>query len=260
MTAAAKTYGRIIHAGGQDLADTVLEMEIQQAVSFMEEQATAPTHAGHAGPTDGVGGYGEWSGSANRARIIAKHSSKLLAHGSATAMANQGLAAPPSTTAAAAAAASTASTSTTLLVPPAATLLHQLPQPPQSPATSASAAAAAGFIKAPPPPKEKEKILAPHARIAGVLMLIQIATHAPQIYYQHIKLILSRILCPIRDGCRFWVIKGSEEEDLEGWSEAALGAGDSGPDEGEKISPSSPPIFSSLFLSFYLYLSLVFLF
>src|SRR5436853_5929262 len=42
MTAAANTYGTILRTGGQVFAETVVEMEIQQAVGYMEEQASAP--------------------------------------------------------------------------------------------------------------------------------------------------------------------------------------------------------------------------
>jgi hypothetical protein len=192
MTAAANTYGTILRTGGPAFVETLVEIEIQQAVGYMEEQASAPTnlnpnHSGNlAGSSDGVGGYGEWSGSANRARLIANQSSKLLANEKATtantlALAAAGLAPAP-----------------TLVLP------SVLQQPLQSPTGSTTGGKA--------PQREKEKILAPHARIAGVLILIQIATHAPQMYYQHTKLILSRILCPLRDGCRFWVVKGSEED------------------------------------------------
>lgn len=58
----------------------------------------------------------------------------------------------------------------------------------------------------PTPPKPvKEKILASHARIAGVLILVQIATHAPHIYYQHVSLILGYIMPALRDPSRFLV-------------------------------------------------------
>jgi hypothetical protein len=193
MTAAANTYGTILRTGGQAFVEPLVELEIQQAVGYMEEQASAPTninpnHSGNpAGSSDGVGGYGEWSGSANRARTIANHSSKLLASENTTTASTLALAAAG-------------------LVPPPTLVLPSISQqqPLQSPTTPITA------VKA--PQREKEKILAPHARIAGVLILIQIATHAPQMYYQHTKLILSRILCPLRDACRFWVVKGSEED------------------------------------------------
>ncbi|KAG8811972.1 phosphatidylinositol kinase- protein kinase tor1, partial [Serendipita sp. 399] len=55
-----------------------------------------------------------------------------------------------------------------------------------------------------PPRPPREKILAPHARMAGVLILIQIASYAPHIYHQHVSLILSRIMYPLRDPSRFF--------------------------------------------------------
>ncbi|KAG8816995.1 phosphatidylinositol kinase- protein kinase tor1, partial [Serendipita sp. 400] len=69
-------------------------------------------------------------------------------------------------------------------------------QPTPTPTTSAKPA---------PPRPPREKILAPHARMAGVLILIQIATYAPHIYHQHVALILSRIMYPLRDPSRFLV-------------------------------------------------------
>jgi len=197
MTAAANTYGTILRTGGQAFVEPLMEIEIQQAVGCMEEQASAPTnlnpnHSSNslAGSSDGVGGYGEWSGSANRARTIASQSSKLLGGENTTTTA--------STLALAAAG----------LAPPPTLVLPSVSQQQQQPVRSPTTPVAGGKT----PQREKEKILAPHARIAGVLILIQIATHAPQMYYQHTKLILSRILCPLRDGCRFWVVKGSEED------------------------------------------------
>lgn len=53
---------------------------------------------------------------------------------------------------------------------------------------------------------EKEKIFAPHARIAGLLILTQIAKQVPDMYYQHVELILSRIMHPLRDPSRFLVV------------------------------------------------------
>jgi hypothetical protein len=218
MTAAANTYGMILRIGGQAFVETLVETEIQQAVGYMEEQASAPTNlnphssSNPTGSTDGVGGYGEWSGSANRARIIAGLSSKLLASENATtasslAIATAGLSPLP-----------------TLIIPSA---LQQ--QQLQSPTASTPGGK--------PSQREKEKILAPHARIAGVLILIQIATHAPQMYYQHTKLILSRILCPLRDGCRFWVVKGSDEDIFAGTDglEGMIAEGGIGPRDGQSF-------------------------
>jgi hypothetical protein len=57
-------------------------------------------------------------------------------------------------------------------------------------------------------PVEKDKILASHARIAGILILTQIAKQLPDMYYQHIELVLSRIMYPLRDPSRFLVVSG----------------------------------------------------
>lgn len=199
MTAAANTYGTILRIGGPVFAETLIETEVQEAVRYMEEQASTPnvhSTGGPPPPTDGTGGYGEWSGAAQRARMIANLSNKLLADTNASmAVASAavstkagGLIAPP------------------MLVIPSAALQHQLLSP------STPIAQSNPLAKPPSARTEKEKILAPHARIAGVLILIQIATQNPHMFYQYTKLVLSRILCPLRDGCRFWVVKGSEED------------------------------------------------
>ncbi|KIM20793.1 hypothetical protein M408DRAFT_30067 [Serendipita vermifera MAFF 305830] len=228
MTAAAKTYGTILQTGGPVFAETLIETEVQEAVRYMEEQATplpnqfATASASAPGTTDGTGGYAEWTGAANRARAIANQTSKLLADSNASlALANAnagikagGLAAPP------------------MLVIPSSAVQQQI----LSPATATSAASplatkpSAGTAAGAGAPREKEKILAPHARIAGVLILIQIANYNPHMYYQYTKLVLSRILCPLRDGCRFWVVKGTEEDwmtsvdGLEGVADAGAAA------------------------------------
>jgi hypothetical protein len=129
MEEAANTYGTIFKIGGQTLAETVGEMEIQQAVRWMSETG------------------GEWSGSASRASTIAQISN---------ANANN----------------------------PAASQIQQKKV-------------------------EKEKILSAHARVAGVLILTQIAMHSPDLFYQNIELILSRIMYPLRDPSRFYVYTGS---------------------------------------------------
>ncbi|CAG8583194.1 7162_t:CDS:2, partial [Acaulospora colombiana] len=129
MEGASATYGTIFKIGGQTLAETVGEIEIQQAVRWMSETG------------------GEWSGSATRASTLAQISN---------ANANN----------------------------PA------VAQPQQKKV-------------------EKEKILAAHARIAGVLILTQIAIHSPDLFYQNIELILSRIMYPLRDPSRFYVYTGS---------------------------------------------------
>lgn len=66
------------------------------------------------------------------------------------------------------------------------------------------------------------KILAPYARIAGELMLIQLARHSPLLYYSHISLILGRILVPLRDPTRIWVMSPLDINSAElGWSSAS---------------------------------------